>query len=125
MLQYSYCNTLYQTPEEAQAAASAKLVDLQTKPSTWCEIKELTQNPDGSFIVPAETIPDADAFNLQADKYYNVSDITSGVAYTAITGVEANQRVLELRTEYVQAYDVATIHVYGELATEADFSNYT
>lgn len=121
---YYYLTNPYDTVEQAQAAASAKLEELGEKPSLWCIVKELVPNPDGTFTVPTEALDDSVALNLPEDGYFSVSSEVHGDTYTGIGAVEAAQRIEEFRTQYVNYHKLNMITFFDEIPTEADFSIY-
>ena len=123
MENYYYGSTPYTTLAEAQTAADEMLTNLQTKPSVWCIVKRVEANPDGSYVIPSETVPDAEALNLP-DGVYSVQSIISGENLIGLTAAEATDAISRLRTEFATSSDVSVITMIKVEATNADFSAY-
>ena len=118
-----YNNETYNTEAEANAAVTALKSRLDNNPTDWVVVKEVTSNGSGGWVVPSETLTDAEINSMSADSYYNVNAIHSGTTYTGITGTEATTRVAELRTEYASWVGANTIRTEYE-PTNEDMSGY-
>lgn len=123
MTKWFYNGEAYSTEAEVNTAVTALKSRLDNNPTDWVVVKEVTSNGDGGWIVPAETLTDAQINSMSASSHYNVNAVNSGTTYTGITGTEATTRVAELRTEYAQWIDVNTIHKEYE-PTNEDMSGY-
>lgn len=118
-----YKNETYNTEAEVNAAVTALKSRLDNNPTDWVVVKEVTSNGEGGWVVPSETLTDAEINSMSADSYYNVNAIYSGTTYTGITGTEATTRVAELRTEYAGWVEANTIRIEYE-PTNEDMSGY-
>lgn len=123
MKNYYYGNNVYQTLDEAQAAADAMLVTLQTNPSEWCVVKRLEVADDGSFIVPNEALSNTDILNL-ADGIYSIYSPISGENILGVDAVDALAAINRLQAEFAAMNNVSVIRAVEYLTTNADFSAY-
>lgn len=123
MESYYYNGGEYKTLAAAQAAADTMLVNLQTTPSVWCEVKRLQVAGDGSYIVPSETLADEEVLNLP-DGVYSVQSTLSGENILGVNTVSAIEAINRLRCEFAIHNDVSTITMVKVEATNADFSAY-
>jgi hypothetical protein len=54
--EYYYNQVSYKTEAEAQAAANNTVLEATATYNWCCEIQVVTQNPDGSWLIPVGTI---------------------------------------------------------------------
>jgi len=95
MATWVYNNTEYTTEADVNAAVTALKARLDNNPTDWVIVKEVTSNGEGGWVIPSETLTDAEINSMSAGSYYNVNAIHSGTTYTGITGTEATTRVAE------------------------------
>lgn len=106
---WTYANAQYETELAANEAVSAMKFRLENNPSYWCTVKEITGSEVDGWSIPATQLSDSEAMNLSDDKVYMVSSNITGENYIGITGLEAAQKVLSIRTKYAQLIQANTI----------------
>lgn len=109
MATWYYNNNSYSTEAEVDAAVTALKSRLDNNPTDWVIVKEVTSDGNGGWVVPSETLTDAEIDSMSSDKYYNVNAVHSGATHTGINGTEASNRVSEIRSAYAQFIDANTI----------------
>ena len=94
MTTWIYNSTTDNTEAEVDAAVTALKSRLDNNPTDWVVVKEVTSDGNGGWVVPSQTLTDAEINSMSADSYYNVNAVHSGTTYTGITGTEAATRVV-------------------------------
>lgn len=107
---WHYKGNEYTSVDDVNTAVLDFKSRLDNNPTDWVVVKEVTSDGNDGWIVPAETLTDAQINSMSASSHYNVNAVHSGTTYTGITGTEATTRVAELRTEYAQWMGANTIH---------------
>lgn len=102
MSTYVYNQNTYDTKDQLYAAISALKVELDTQPSTWVQVKELSGDSTNGWVVPVTNLSDAQILNPDPSKFYNVSAIYDGTTFTAVSGVDLIAKVNEVRTSYAR-----------------------
>lgn len=120
---YSYNQQQYETLEQVNSAVSALKVRLDNNPTDWCVVKVLSGNAEDGWVIPSETLNDAEIGNLSESNHYSVSSIHDGTSYIGINGNEATQKVREMRTQYATGLRANTI-IKEYSPTETDMSGY-
>lgn len=120
---YSYNQQQYETLEQVNSAVLALKIRLDNNPTDWCVVKVLSGNAEDGWVVPSETLSDAEIGNLSEDNHYSVSSIYDGTSYIGINGIEATQKVREMRTQYATGLRANTI-IREYSPTETDMSGY-
>ena len=116
-INWTYGDGIYRTEAEVDAAVSEMKYTLDNRPTSWVQVKLLTGSDSDGWTTPADRLTDEQIKNLDDSSYYNVSSITHGVTYTAITGVEAKTRIWgELRSWFADDYSVNRITKREEYA---------
>lgn len=123
MSTYVYNQNTYDTKEQLDAAITALKVQLDTMPSTWVSVKELSGDAISGWVVPVNSLSDAQILNPDTSKFYNVSAIYDGITYTAVSGVDLAAKVNEVRTSYARYIQANTI-VERYAPTNEDMSLY-
>ena len=118
-----YNSTEYTSEADVDAAVTALKSRLDNNPTDWVTVKEVTSDGNGGWVVPTDTLTDAEIDAMTSDKYYNVSAVHSGTTYTGISGTDATTRVAELRTEYAEWIGANTVHK-SYAPTNEDMSGY-
>jgi hypothetical protein len=120
---YVYANQSYDTQAEVEAAVTAFKTRLDNNPTDWVRVKLLGGNAEDGWVVPTETLNDAEINSLDANSYYSVSDVHGGTNETGLTGTEATAKVAEFRTTYARWKKANTItETYPP--TNEDMSSY-
>lgn len=122
--EYFYALNEYKSVADIDVAASEMLNTLQTKPTTWCQVKLLSGNPVDGFSIPTGTLSDAEVLNISGDGWYSVSAEISGFNEVGLTAQQAIDAVNNLRTEYADYHRVSTYTVTEEIGVSLDFSGY-
>lgn len=121
-----YNQAEYSTLEAAQEAVSTFKTRLENNPTDWVEIKEVTSDSNGGWIVSNTVLTDSEIYSMSDDKRYNVSSVQFGYSGVALTGSEATSKVSELRTEYARFVGANSITklVEDEYIPTEDMSGY-
>jgi len=106
---YYYAQQTYDTKAEVDAAVVAFKDRLDNNPTDWVTVKLLGGSETDGWIVPTETLTDAEINNLSGDSFYSVIEVHGGNTYTGLTSAEAITKVAEVRTKYAQWKLVNTI----------------
>jgi len=118
---FVYCDREYQTQQELNNAVSSQKSRLDNNPTDWCAVKEVTQNSDGSWQMPAEQLSDASILNLDASKTYSFATDVTGEFAVGLSAEEVSSKVNEVRTTYARLLKVNSVFVdvnWDQLGTE-------
>ena len=123
MATWIYNNTKYTSQADLDAAVTALKSRLDNNPTDWVTVKEVTSDGNGGWVIPSDTLTDAEINAMVSDKYYSVSAVHSGFNEVGMSGTNATAKVSELRTEYAQWID-ADVVVKMYAPTNEDMSGY-
>jgi hypothetical protein len=120
-----YSGEQYSTEALVNAAVLDQKARLDSNPTHWVSVKELSGNASDGWIVPATTLTDSEINSLDATKHYNVSAVISGDTDTGLTAAEATAKIAEHRATYADYFRVNTISKMQEYSpSNADMSVY-
>ena len=120
----AYTKVLYTSQDEVDAAVVAQKIRLDSFPTDWVIVKEVTGSAVGGWIVPAGSLSDSEIDNLDATKRYSVAALHNGENCLGLTASEATAKVAEHRTSYarwmkVNSVEVVTEHVLAMLSDDS------
>lgn len=97
--EYYYNQIKYATEAEAQAAANDTVLETTATHNWCCDIQVVTQNPDGSWLIPIETISElVKDIDVNDERVFSINCNT-----TEFNALGIN--ITELRENYVTCYE--------------------
>lgn len=123
MTYYIYANKRYETATDVEAAVTAMKQALDTQPTLYCHIKQLSGDAESGWIIPSYTLTDDQILNLSDTAYYSVYSQYSGENFMGITGQEALVKVEEYKKVYGARLRVNELHTV-DAPTNEDMSGY-
>ena len=122
-----YADGEYTSEADVNAAVVSFQSRLDNNPTDWVLVKEVTHNPDGTWLVNSTLLTDDQINNLDPNRHYNINAVHSGTTFTAVTGVEAVSHVQSIRTEYATwkgANSITKVAIDEYSPTNVDMSSY-
>lgn len=108
-IKYLYRNTPYDTEAEAQSKLSEMKTRLENNPTDWCVVKYIEDLGDGAFKVLPVRLTDSQILNPDSTKIYTFWSTWTGENFFPLTSTELSEKVLEYRSIYVKAEQLAVI----------------
>ena len=97
--EYHYNQSIYVTEAEAQDAANQVLLETTATYNWCCEIQVVTQNPDGSWLIPVETISElVKDIDINDERMFSIN-----CNITEFNALGVN--ITELREHYITCYE--------------------
>ena len=107
---WTYFGVEYATETLVDAAVADRNVRLTDNPTDWVVVKELSGSEVDGWVVPSQTLTDAQINNLDATKRYSVASIIDGDNDIGLTSTETEAKVLEHRTRYCIFFGANTVY---------------
>jgi len=108
-IKYVYNNKNFNTQEEAEAEVLVIKNRLDNYPTDWVIMKQISQNEDGTWEVPAVSLDDVEINNLEENGMYQVHCPYNGENLSPLTAAEATAKVNEFRSVYANWLNVTKI----------------
>lgn len=122
MEHYVYNGVSYSTEAEAQQAAVQFKNDLETKPTMYCSVKELSGDAESGWVVPQTALSDAEILAVSDGKYYSFHSQLEGRAHIGISAAEVLTKVDHFKRLHAQEMQADKInHI---MPTDEDMSGY-
>lgn len=99
-VEYFYRGISLESEAAAQSAVTAFKTRLDNNPTDWVNVKGITANPDGSYVMNPTLLTDSEINNPDTDKTYCLNCTTSGEVSMPLTSTELTAKVLECRVRY-------------------------
>lgn len=124
MKKYYYLGEEYDSLDAANVAASNHKTKMETQPSEFIKIKEVTGSDESGWTISSTTLTDNEilAIHSTSDKHYSVSSIHHGDNEIGLTAAEAIAEIDRLMKKYGSWARVDIITLIEDLATETDMT---
>jgi hypothetical protein len=123
-IKYYYVNSIYNTENEAQDAATALSVRMQNNPTDWISVKEITGNNETGWQIHPTLLTDAQILNPDTSKTYTCFSQYSGENVIPVSATELTIKSNEYRKIYGQFWNVNTIEKFeDDVDFEGDGNN--
>lgn len=123
-IKYYYVNSIYNTENEAQDAATALSVRMQNNPTDWISVKEITGNNETGWQIHSTLLTDAQILNPDTSKTYTCFSQYNGENVIPVSATELTIKSNEYRKIYGQFWNVNTIEKFeDDVDFEGDGNN--
>lgn len=123
-IKYYYVNSIYNTENEAQDAATALSVRMQNNPTDWISVKEITGNNETGWQIHPTLLTDAQILNPDTSKTYTCFSQYNGENVIPVSATELTIKSNEYRKIYGQFWNVNTIEKFeDDVDFEGDSNN--
>tara|TARA_R110000765_G_scaffold352155_1_gene442059 strand:+ start:103 stop:483 length:381 start_codon:yes stop_codon:yes gene_type:complete len=104
-----YNNTAYNTEAEVNQAVVDMKTRLDNNPSYWAIVKALTGSQEAGWLVPTESLTDAEINDLDQSGHYSISSVFGGGTEIGLPASDIPAKVAEYRVDCAQALRVDSI----------------
>tara|TARA_R110002126_G_scaffold137460_1_gene281922 strand:+ start:117 stop:497 length:381 start_codon:yes stop_codon:yes gene_type:complete len=120
---YLYKTEQYGSETDVDQAVMDFKLRLDNNPTDWATVKQLGGDAESGWIVPTESLTDAEINSLGVGQYYSISSVVGGGSELGLTATETTAKVAEYLTEYARYYGANTI-IRHYAPTNVDMSGY-
>mgnify|MGYP003625593038 CR=1 FL=1 len=99
-IKYFYGLVLHATRVEAEAAKAAREIRLQSNPSDWMVVKQITGSDDAGWTMHPTLLTDAQILNIDVNGNYCTSSPVHGENAMPLTATQLTEKVSEYRQAY-------------------------
>lgn len=116
-----YGGQQYESEADADAGVLALRERLESNPTDWVVVKELSGNASDGWVLSAITLSDSEINNLDDTKNYNVSAVINGDNNLGLSASEATSKISQHRDTYADYLRVNTIVKVQEYSPQEGF----
>jgi hypothetical protein len=125
MESYIYCGLTFNTEAELHEGIEEIKAKLENNPTEYMRVEQITENPEGGWIMSGIYLSDTGINNLQEDQHYSVFSGYTGENCVGLTKDEVEVKKLEMRRAYGQALEVNKVEAIRVFEpTNVDMSGY-
>jgi len=126
MKKYYYIGEEFDTLESANAAVAEHKTKLETCPSEFIRVKEVTGSAEAGWVMTPDLLNDEQilAIDPDSDKCYYVASIEHGDNKVGLTATETITEINRLLRKYGSWANVDKIVTVEETTAQTDMSNF-